>query len=406
MTETVTVLTEEQDTQCTRHILSFLPNVKTLCFLGDERIERLEDTIITISEGMAYLVKIMLSPAALTQSVMKCLGGIRTLHRIELAHGYHQRWNELALPSIGLPFTISSWPRLCHGAFPALEALQFTASTPNAAIPFIAQENFPGSRLCSLRIRFSLGSFITSDNVRDLLLCIVSTCENLEDLSLELGAYSPADFDIAGDPPVLRYDDMKPFLRLRRLLHFKIEHIVPISMTPMDALDLAKNSSRFQTLWINPQPSRRYDIRDPERLPLSCLRHFAKHCPALRRLGLHVIGYQIPDSTHPITRFKQLTELGLGNSPIPSRRSDTPLSECVATWQAIGSFFARILPSYTEVTTYSDYIHLHHDMTLPAPRRDSVSYDWYTTRMASTRDAWAAACAFAIFLRLNGTSAL
>lgn len=150
----------------------------------------------------------------------------------------------------------------------------------------------------------------------------------------------------------LHFADIEGFLCIPSLTSFAIDHHRAIVFHGEDIIRLAQNAGRFRFLWLNPYPCHRTDV---PRLDLGCIEYFARYCPLLERLALHVNGDWLPidvDNVRIPPRFRRLRELYLGWSFIPLRWHD-PLF--FRKWRHIAVYLSHSLLHYTFLTSVLDY---------------------------------------------------
>lgn len=393
------LISSEERRKLILHITKTMPTVQTLRIVGDSRICACYQDIILLCKGLPKLRRLILPSFAMNNILLSYIANRGpTLTTLDVLEGHS---NSMYPYIPNTPAAIPTWPKLGRNAFMQIRDLALSTASPFSFTPFIEDPNFPGFRLRKLWLRFTLGPFIPASEVRTLLKCLNTSCMNLVNLTIHLGPYTAGLIHEISYVQALTYADIEPIFHFEQLAHLFIHHPAPLSISSADAYHIAEQCPRFETLWLNPQPTIR-DAQGPPPLPLHCLAYFAQHCQHLRSIGLYFNGTSTNSNTQKSTpkprRFSRVNELFVGSSPIPTL-SHTNQKQCMSQWRTIARLFSTILPSSTQITTAEDYFDPYSiGQVNPRTRPHFTHCDGNSEETTAMRRAWFATLALSSFL--------
>ncbi|EMD36117.1 hypothetical protein CERSUDRAFT_156889 [Gelatoporia subvermispora B] len=205
-------------------------------------------------------------------------------------------------------------PSLSSASLPALRRISFSAQIPHAS-HFLCGAFVPANL-----VYLYLQSVVVCETheVEHLFDVVRTRCHSLVELSVDfiIGPGSP--LRVPGPPlderPGLR--TLSPLFGAKRLTKFEFRWDYPLNLGDPDIALLALEWPALEVLVLNPEPI--MEVVRPA-LTLNAFLPLARHCPRLRKLGLHIDATTVPTpnvSGRPAVPFQCLETLMLGVSPI------------------------------------------------------------------------------------------
>lgn len=205
-------------------------------------------------------------------------------------------------------------------------------------IHLIEDVHFSAASLTTIWVQIGIGATINPLELRMLLQLMASEFRSLETLHIRFKQIKrrggDSYFDV--DEP-LHIDDILAFTDIPTLLHFSIDHPLPILAEFHDIHLLASRCGRFESIWLNPCPSR---VLGHQLLTLSALTPFAVFCPRLRRLGLCMDCSLGSHFFLGSAQFARLQEIFVGSSLLNATLQDILPERC----HSIAEYLSSILP--------------------------------------------------------------
>ncbi|KAJ7618448.1 hypothetical protein FB45DRAFT_931670 [Roridomyces roridus] len=232
-------------------------------------------------------------------------------------------------------------PDLLPGsAFPALKWLHVGCDTPSFCAGFVQTISSPQFTMLFLGLRKSWTAVAWKR-----LLDTLTSCPRLGKLAT-IEITSDSDDRV---PPediaqyTLTADIFRSFLQFREITTFQLQ-IYPVPVAGDEFLkEVAVAWPKLQTL----QLASEVDMAEQPEATLSCLFHFARHCPKLESLGLRMSTAQVPTFTQvPGQRLKHpLALLQVGTSPI---------ADDMQTMGNIAAFLSDLFPRLDSIRSFSE----------------------------------------------------
>ncbi|KZV70808.1 hypothetical protein PENSPDRAFT_752200 [Peniophora sp. CONT] len=278
----------------------------------------LDDPLLPIM-SIASLVHVGLCQSLLTPfmlEILSLLPNLQTVLAIDPnSHQGHLQYDPVEETDFSRPLV------LAHGAFGALRRIHLVMSTRSISA-LLDNSYFPAAQLSELRIRVLDAPL---SNIMSVLISTISTrCSHLKTLVLNL---YPPDFversvtELTLSP--LTASILSPLCLLTELDALFIHHLMPVTLSNDELLDLMASLTSLTKLFLNPRPD--YWPSSPYHPPASCFNWqtlilIAQRHPQMIRLGLYM-DLTGPTPTTIPARFPALDILELGTSPCPSSRS-------------------------------------------------------------------------------------
>lgn len=397
-----------------------LPNIEELTLVGSSHLKHTACHLLDRCKSWPRLRSITIPSSSMSNANFTCLSRIPSLQAIHLAefcpvlHCHKSAAIPMVLSALG------PMPDLHAHAFPLLHTMALVAKLSGYVLPrLLTHRNFPGSKLKSLQIRLTTGTYIPSLKVRRLLECLRKTCMNLEELTLNIGPREHAGLMSVTAIEPLQYEDICSAFGFKDMKRLSIDHPAPIHLTPQQILYIAQASHNLESLWLNPEPAFP-DIADYEiPLPMESLRAFAKYCTSIKRLALYLGGkpnFVAWNMFHDFesSRFTDLQELQVGESPVtlfpfssrrqPTSRENEARQRCMHDWIAIATILAEVLSSKTTVITPLDsYLESCFRSSTNGMVPVVIWRDDATHPKADMRRSWHAIHALSLFLLRQST---
>lgn len=274
-----------------------------------EPMREFEDEVSILLRGLSRLQKISLPIYCLTSRLLTELSRLQQLEAITLG--------DPARADPGDRADVTELiPAFANDAFPALRSLSFGAQVANAT-QLLLSSPFP-SRLIELHLKSVVTA--TPESLRELFMVIRDRCISLVELSV--------DYIIAPDSPLLfppppldqrpSLECFRPLFYARSLRVFELRWDYALNLTDDDIDEFARNWPSLESLQLNAEPVP--EANGPG-LTLRALLPFARHCPNIRHLGLHIDATTVPSlHRHPhhqdLPPFRRLQTLAVGLSAI------------------------------------------------------------------------------------------
>lgn len=383
-----------------RNLAPSLPNVATLRIDGDGQLTDFHAEIARLCRGLPKLREVILAPQAVSSFVLRELGMILGLRRIAVAECGRAAGRRIIIDQGA---GVVSGPKFPPRSFEELTHLAFITAGPEDVAGVLLSSHFPYRQLTSLWIRFPQPGQGPLSAVRDMLKALRRTCVNLERLVLRFSSLNVTTSLEPVPSRSLTYDDIEPAFQFISLREFCIDHTLPLLLDPEDVPRIARRSSRFRKLWLNPFPLMPLESR----LPLSSLTQFALHCPCLEYLGLYLDARRaalLDLGTVPFAMFPTLKQFFVGWSRIDPVHSTSRIPE---TTELVATYLSFILPASTSIVTLMEF-----SLTVPWCAVDSdMRACWYWLGESygvglEYSIAWKAAEGMACFLRSRRSQSL
>ncbi|EJF61956.1 hypothetical protein DICSQDRAFT_58994 [Dichomitus squalens LYAD-421 SS1] len=287
-------------------------------------MRQLEEEVSILIRGFPRLRKISLPIYCLTSRLFNELSILQQLDTISLGDPARAEPGDRA-------DVTHLVPAFSNDAFPVLRSLSFSAQVADATHS-IRSSLFP-AHLTELHLKSVV--IATPEALRELFIAIRDRCTSLVELSV--------DYIIAPDSPLLSpppplserpsLECFRPLFSARSLRAFELRWDYALNLADNDIDELASSWPSLESLQLNAEPV-------PEAngpcLTLRSLLPFARNCPNLRHLGLHVDATTVPSfHQHPhsqdLPRFRCLQTFAVGLSAI-------------ARAETVTLFLSQILP--------------------------------------------------------------
>ncbi|KAI0738351.1 hypothetical protein C8Q80DRAFT_1347940 [Daedaleopsis nitida] len=278
-------------------------------------VREFEADLCTLLGALPKLQSVTMPRYTLTTKIIEALSRKEHLGIASFEYDYKQ--------GVGDPTDVLDWsPSLEEGAFPALYDLNVSAQLPHF-LRVLAAPFFPANlRLLYVHATHAVGPPL----VHAFLAAVAESCQLLTELALVCG----------GDAQPLRFrarpaaeerismDTLRPVLKCPQLVLFELSCETPLALTQADVEELAAGWPTLEVLVLAPYPIPLPLPQESEggALTLAALVPFARHCPNLRTLALHLsVGgphAHIPALGTAVRPFRKLTRLDVGTSPLAS----------------------------------------------------------------------------------------
>ncbi|KAI1793728.1 hypothetical protein LXA43DRAFT_1000221 [Ganoderma leucocontextum] len=275
----------------------------------DEPMRQLEDDVSTLLQGFPQLQTISLPIYCLTSRLLTELSRLRHLRTVSLADPAQ------AEPGDRADVTHLA-PVFSNGAFAALRSLSFSAQVANAT-QLLRLSSFP-RQLTELHFKSVVTA--TPDSLQEFFIAIRDRCTSLVELSVDY-IIAP-DSPLPSPPPPLQHrpsiECFRPLFSARSLRAFDLRWDYALNLRDNDIDEFARSWPSLESLQLNAEPVP--EANGPS-LTLSALLPFARHCPHLRHLGLHIDARTVPTlppnpHSHDVPRFRCLETFAVGLSAI------------------------------------------------------------------------------------------
>ncbi|KAI0824320.1 hypothetical protein BC628DRAFT_1322675 [Trametes gibbosa] len=288
---------------CTR-----CPGLTSLELRLEQPMRQFEEDVLLLLRGLPQVTQVSLPIFSLTPQVLAELSRLRHVACIAFGHP--------AQAQPGDRRDVSDFaPTIPEEGFVALRSLAFSAQLPDAA-RLLCTTQWP-IRLRSLHIKTI--AITTTLALHDFFCVVRDRCTSLVDLSVDYiiapdsGLTSPAPHP--HERPTLA--TFRPLFSARSIRVFEFRWDYALNLTDEDMEEFASSWPSLEGLQLNPQP-----VPEPDgpRLTLLALVPFARHCPNLRNLALHMDAREPPALAIPppatLARFARLETLAVGLSAI------------------------------------------------------------------------------------------
>ncbi|KAI0350796.1 hypothetical protein OH77DRAFT_1498896 [Trametes cingulata] len=274
-----------------------------------EPMRHLEDDVIVLLRGFYQLQHLSLPIFSLTPRVLAELSTLKHVVAITVGHP--------AQAEPGDRRDVADFsPTIPEDGFITLRSLAFAAQLQDAT-RVLTTTLFP-ARLTRLHIKTV--SIATPIALYEFFCIVKDKCISLVDLSVDY-IISP-DSSIASPPPPLQdrpsITTFRPLFSARSVRVFELRWDYALNLSDEDVEEFASSWPSLESLQLHPEP-----VPEPDgpRLSLRALIPFARHCPNLRYLALHIDASQPPELPHlpcpsGIVPFSRLETLAVGLSAI------------------------------------------------------------------------------------------
>ncbi|RPD68830.1 hypothetical protein L226DRAFT_540367 [Lentinus tigrinus ALCF2SS1-7] len=297
---------------CTDYITqvcSRSPSLTNLDLCLEEHMGNFEDYVLVLLRGLPHLQRVSVPIYALTPRLLTELSRLKHIAIINLTHP--------ARAEPGNRADVAHFsPTLANNAFPALRSLSFSAQVEHAA-QLLRDSLFP-AQLTELHLKAIM--IATPDALQDLFSAIRDRCTSLVQLSVDY-IIAP-DSQLTSPPPPLHerptIATFRPLFSARHIRAFEFRWDYALAISDDDMEEFASSWPSLESLHLNPEPVPEPNVPG---LNLRVLLPFARYCPNLRHLGLHVDARTIPDlaptpRSQRMPRFRRLETLAVGLSAI------------------------------------------------------------------------------------------
>ncbi|OSX62549.1 hypothetical protein POSPLADRAFT_1141366 [Postia placenta MAD-698-R-SB12] len=251
-----------------------MPYVTHLDLSFDFPVRDIEQNLVTLIGHLRKLQKVVLPTYCVSPKLVEGLSTLPELGVIQFEFMGQGRGDVADVQDFA--------PAIQEGAFPALWDLSVSARL--ADVTAFLRNSYAPARLTALYVHVL--SVCSPPVVADFLQAVADNCKLLKSLYVEL-YIAPESLDWAtfqtGDQ--LTWSDLRPVLKCPHLTTFELRWDLPLKMTHTDIEDLAASWPTLEVLMLNCDPVPLGDLA-PSELTLHALLPFARHCPALRELGL------------------------------------------------------------------------------------------------------------------------
>lgn len=321
-----------------------MPRITHLDLRFTFSVHDIEHSLCDLLAKLPHLKSVIVPKFTITTDVMQALSRKEQLGVLQFEWLETQGGGDVA--------DVQNWaPLLEEGAFPALYDLNLNVQLP-PMIRFMATPFFPSN----IRILYiHLTHMAPPQQVHEFLSAVGDKCQRLTSLYL----------DYAGDPfpyvfrsaiphdEFLTWDTIRPILNCPKLTKFELHWESPLTISQSKIEQLASSWPALESLMLvfDPLP---YPQSTP--LTLEALVPFARHCPSLRELGLHVAAnsasqralYDPSAPTHSfgpaktLARFQSLELLSFGTSSI-----EDP--------EPVALFLSQVCPAQCRITAGANW---------------------------------------------------
>ncbi|KAI0738352.1 hypothetical protein C8Q80DRAFT_273044 [Daedaleopsis nitida] len=291
-------------------------SLTTLDLCLEEPMANFENDVLVLLHGLLHLQRISVPIYGLTPRLLTALSHLKHLVTINLIHP--------ARAEPGNRADVAEYsPAIANDAFPALRNLSFSAQVMDGA-QLLRDTLFP-AQLTELHFKTTVTA--SPFALQQFFCAIRDRCTSLVTLSV--------DYIIAPDHPLTipapplqdrpSIVTFRPLFAARCLRNFELRWDYSLNLADEDMDELARRWPSLESLQLNSEP---VPESDGPSLTLRALLPFARHCPNLRHLGLHINAQCVPTqpplpplslpSAHdvPVPRFKRLESLAVGLSAI------------------------------------------------------------------------------------------
>ncbi|KAI0628313.1 hypothetical protein C8Q77DRAFT_1068234 [Trametes polyzona] len=275
----------------------------------EEPMRHLEDDVVLLLRGLPQLLQVSLPIFSLTPRVFVELSRLRHVVSITLGHP--------AQAEPGDRRDVADFaPTIREDGFVTLRSLAFSARLPDAT-RLLHTTQCP-ARLTRLHIKAV--EIAPPTALHDFFCAVRDRCTSLVDLSLD---YIIAPDSTITSPPPLPQErptlaTFRPLFSARSIRTFEFRWDFALSLSDDDMEGFASGWPLLESLQLNPEP-----VPEPNgpKLSLYALIPFARHCPNLRYLALHMDARELLDlprllRSSTITPFQRLETLSVGLSAI------------------------------------------------------------------------------------------
>lgn len=268
-----------------------------------------EDYVLILLRGLPHLQRVSVPIYGLTPRLLTELSRLKHVSTINLTHPARAEPGNRA-------DVAHFFPALANDAFPALRSLSFSAQVEHAA-QLLRSSLFP-AQLAELHMKATV--IATPDALQDLFSAIRDRCTSLVHLSVDY-IIAP-DSRLTSPPPPLHdrptIRTFRPLFSAQCIRTFELRWDYVLAVTDDDMEEFASSWPSLESLQFNPEPVPEPNVSG---LNLRVLLPFARFCPNLRHLGLHVDARTIPSlaptpRSQSLPRFRRLETLAVGLSAI------------------------------------------------------------------------------------------
>ena len=268
-----------------------------------------EDDVLVLLQGLVHLQRVSVPIYGLTPRLLTALSRLKHVVTVNLIHP--------ARAEPGNRADVANFsPAIGANAFPALRNLSFAAQVADGA-QFLRDSLFP-AQLTQLHFKSTVTA--TPHAIWTFFAAIRDSCTSLVELSVDY-IIAP-DSPLTSPPPPVQdrpsIVTFRPLFSARCLRIFELRWDYVLNLADGDMEEFASKWPSLESLQLNSEP-----VPEPHgpSLTLRALLPFARHCPNLRHLGLHVDARSVP-SLNPfpyaqdVPRFRRLETLAVGLSAV------------------------------------------------------------------------------------------
>lgn len=213
---------------------------------------------------------------------------------------------------------------LIQPAFPSLTDFSVCLPELSVAQSLLRPGNFPMASLCrvELAIAFPLAGRANLRCLYDFLCRLVKDSPALTDVHLDLTKRCLTVDDLEGVPSI-GFRTLAPIVEFP-MERFSIRDTRSLRLSDANIDNIARHWPNLESISLNPRPHKVAGSH----LSLRAIASFAKWCPLLRRLGIHLSGWSPVTSMYSrLPTFSPcFKELDLGTSPFPVHKGqDLPI---------------------------------------------------------------------------------
>ncbi|KAF4622564.1 hypothetical protein D9613_009615 [Agrocybe pediades] len=333
-------------------LVSRMPHLTTLNIQSSIPMRQIEPKMVELLLALPKLQKVVFPRFYFTTKIVETLSTLEQLGTMEFQYDQEQ--------GVGKPEDVQDFtPTLVEGAFPALFDMSTNVRYNDAArflnLPY-APRNITSLFIDSTDLEHPSAMY-------DVLSIIAENCKSLKLLAL-VSLRESFDDDPPDEGMSITLDTIKPAFKLQHLTSLDITHQFPLLLDQKDMETIASTWPSMESILLNPDP---VHLSEPD-LTLEALLPFAQHCPQLKQLGLYIDATSCSNLATPTVRFKALSLLAMGVSPIAD---DSPVSlylsqllplgcivGCGVTWDEADAFRLNLSPRFTLWHTVDDLLPL------------------------------------------------
>ncbi|RDX42426.1 hypothetical protein OH76DRAFT_1362817 [Lentinus brumalis] len=285
------------------------PAITNLDLCLEEHMGNFEDYAVVLLRGLPHLQGVSVPIYGLTPRLLTELSRLNQVATINLTHPARAEPGNRA-------DVAHFFPAIANNAFPALRNLSFSAQVEHATQ--LLRSSFFPAQLTELHLKAIV--IATPHALQDLFSAIRDRCTSLVQLSVDY-IIAP-DARLTSPPPPLHerpnIATFRPLFSARCLRTFEFRWDYALAISDEDMEEYASSWPSLESLQFNPEPVPEPDVPG---LNLRVLLSFARYCPNIRHLGLHVDARTIPNlaptpRSQSLPRFRRLETLAVGLSAI------------------------------------------------------------------------------------------